>query len=229
MNINNRVLQSKNDGQAFEQLLNEYRPFIASCVNRTVGKYVDEHDDEMSIGIIAFSEAVKRFNPESGKFLSYAGQVIRSRLIDALRAKQRTLRTVSLDEAVSFEEQKSNMYSHVENSVGDPVKLEIEALSAVLRHYGFSFMDITKCSPKHEHTKRNCAKVVHCILDNTEVLQQLKRTKKLPASAIESLLTISPKMLNRYRNYIVCLVEILSGDYFYLAEYLKFIKEVTKG
>jgi RNA polymerase sigma factor len=154
MNINNRVLQSKNDGQAFEQLLNEYRPFIASCVNRTVGKYVDEHDDEMSIGIIAFSEAVKRFNPESGKFLSYAGQVIRSRLIDALRAKQRTLRTVSLDEAVSFEEQQSNMYSHAENSVGDPVKLEIEALSAVLRHYGFSFMDITKCSPKHERTKR---------------------------------------------------------------------------
>jgi RNA polymerase sigma factor len=39
---------------------------------------------------------------------------------------------------------------------------------------------------------------------------------------------ISRKILDRHRRYIIAAVEILSGDYPLLAEYMQFIKDYNK-
>ncbi len=232
MEINERVLKSAQNDAEFENLLREYHPFVAACASRIAGKYVDDHDDEMSIAIIAFSEAVKRFRPESGKFLNFAGHVIRSRIIDDMRAKGRTIETVSLDEITGEYDSEDGMNGikdeRSESFFSDPVRMEIDILSAELKKYGCSFMDIAKCSPKHEKTKKACIRVARCILDHLELLKQLKQTKLMPVKNIEIITSVPRKTIERHRNYIVCLVEILSGEYVYLAEYVNFVKEENK-
>ena len=180
MDLSARVLLSQRDEKEFEKLLDEYRPFIASAVSRAVGRYVDDHDDAMSIGIIAFSEAVRRFRPESGRFLSFSGQVIKSRLIDDMRTKGRTPPTVSISGAFAGDENASGAAS-VYSPAEYPLRLEIAALSAVLENYGFRFADVAACSPKHRSTKSDCARAVGNLLESPGLLDQLKKTGHLPA------------------------------------------------
>ena len=228
MDLSTRVLRSQHNEKEFEKLLHEYRPYIASAVSRAVGHYVDDHDDVMSIGIIAFSEAVRRFRPESGQFLSFAGQVIKSRLIDDIRTKGRAPQTVSLNDAFAGEENAPDAafaYSPAE----DPLRLEIDALSAVLENFGFRFADVAACSPKHKSTKRDCARAAGCLLESPGLLESLKKTGQLPAKKIREITGLPQKLLERHRKYIMCLAEILSGDYTYLAEYMKFVREVIEN
>ncbi len=224
MGINERILKAACDETEFESLLKEYRPFIASCASRTVGRYIDEHDDEMSIAIIAFTEAVRGFRPKSGKFLPFASNVIRCRLIDDIRKKERNIKTVSLNDDSEDEEDIKNSL-RFDNAYDDPVKLEIEALTADLKKYGFGFMDIVKCSPKHKRTKHACALAAKCIIESADIQTQLKQTKHLPIQRVEIITNVSRKTIERHRNYIVCLAEILLGEYAYLSEYVKFVKE----
>lgn len=226
MGINERISKAAYDDTEFENLLKEYRPFIASCASRITGRYVDEHDDEMSIAIIAFTEAVKGFRPQSGKFLPFANNVIRCRLIDDLRKKERIIKTVSLDEK-SESDDDEDLNVRFESAYDDPVKLEIEALTTDLKKYGFEFIDIVKCSPKHKSTKYACAVAAKCIIEYEEIQRQLKQTRHLPIQKVEDITNVSRKTIERHRNYIVCLSEILSGEYVYLSEYVKFVNEVN--
>lgn len=232
MGINERAIKAVADEKEFESLLNDYKPFIAACAGKLTGKYIDEHDDEMSVAIIAFNEAVRRYRLQEGSFLAYAGQLIRCRLIDQLRKDGRTVKMISLEALTEdYEYVNSNNIRQFDISCKktsgfeDPVKLEIDELSSNLKAYGFGFMDIVKCSPKSKKTRIACAKSAACVIGNPELLDGLKNSRLLPVQKIEKITGVSRKIVSRHRNYIVSLIEILSGEYVYLAEYLRFVRE----
>jgi RNA polymerase sigma factor len=226
MDINERAALAATSEEEFESLLNEYRPFVASCAGKATGRHVDGHDDEMSVAVIAFSEAVRRFRPESGQFLSFAAGVIRSRLIDYYRGGTQKVESVSLDayaeEGNRADAVQYRLAEQPKSRFEDPLKLEIDALSAELGRYGFSFMDVAKCSPKSDKTKRACRAAAKCLLGSPALLDSLRKARLLPVKKLEKGAGVSRKTIARHRNYIVCLAEILSGDYAYLAEYVKF-------
>ncbi len=224
MELIDRVQKAKNDKELFESLLNDYRPFIASSASRITGKFIDEHDDEMSIAIIAFSEAVERYQPELGNFIAFVNQVIRSRILDDIRRKKQLLQTTDLDEVEGWQSSKAGDQVK-RGGFDDPVKLEMDSLNETLEAYGIDLMDLAERSPRHRSTKLNCAAVVRCILEHPAILDELKRSKQMPARSIEKCIAVPVKFIERNRKYIVCLVEILSGEYVYLTEYIRFVKE----
>ncbi len=225
METEQRVQRAKGDEKEFEALLKDYRPFIAAAASRGACKYVSEHDDEMSIALIAFSEAVQRFRPESGRFLPFAKQVIHSRLVDEARSNSREVKSVPYELSDDGKSVESQRATSLDSRFDDPVKLEIESLSATLKTYGFGFADVAKCSPKHKSTKKDCARAVRCILDHPEFQEQMIKSRQLPASGIQKLTGIPLKLIERHRIYIVCLTEILLGEYAYLSEYVKSVRE----
>ena len=97
---------------------------------------------------------------------------------------------------------------------------EIEEIQIKLKEYGFSFWDLTSVSPKSSKTKANCKIVIQFILEQPPLLQELRVKKQLPIKIIEKNTGIPPKFLDKYRRYIITAVEILSGEYPKLAEYL---------
>lgn len=99
----------KGDRDARERLLQEYRPFVLSVVAKTCGRYVVlGEDDEASIGLLAFNEAIDCYSPRGragseagekdgasfGGFLAFSEAVIRRRLVDHFRSSRRYSREV---------------------------------------------------------------------------------------------------------------------------------------
>ena len=102
---------------------------------------------------------------------------------------------------------------------------EIEAVQQILQGYGFSFFDLTECSPKAEKTKRASAKAVAALLSNAELFQKLRQTKTLPMKELTEYSGVPRKILDRHRKYLIAAAEILNGEYPLLAEYMSFIRK----
>ncbi|GAI10336.1 unnamed protein product [marine sediment metagenome] len=99
--LEDRVIKAKKDSGEINKLISEFKPFIASVAQKKVGRYLEYGvDDELSIGLIAFKEAVDSYDENKSKFLSFAKLVINMRLIDYYR-KQKRETTLSLDDEQS--------------------------------------------------------------------------------------------------------------------------------
>lgn len=61
------VYEAKKDLQAADRLISAYMPFIRTETARFLNRPpVDGHDDELSIAMIAFHEAVKGYRRKAG-------------------------------------------------------------------------------------------------------------------------------------------------------------------
>ncbi|NYC94378.1 sigma factor [Clostridium acetobutylicum] len=70
--LEDRIQKAKESKEELNRLIQEYKPFIASLLQKKTGKYLQYgYDDELSIGMIAFEEAVESYDRNKGKFLSF--------------------------------------------------------------------------------------------------------------------------------------------------------------
>ena len=74
------------------KLIEDYIPFIIKTVSKQLNRYIEtENSDEFSIGLIAFNEAIEKYNSDKGIFLKFAELVISNRIKDNLRKKHQVL------------------------------------------------------------------------------------------------------------------------------------------
>jgi RNA polymerase sigma factor len=91
LSINERVTYIKDNEIEINGFVEEYKPFIATCVQKATGRYVRYGtDDELSIGLMAFVEAIKAYDLNKGNFLSFSQNIIKRRLIDYYRKEKKT-------------------------------------------------------------------------------------------------------------------------------------------
>ena len=73
-----------------DNLVKQHMAFLIRTVSNFTGRYVSiENDEEFSIALLAFTEAVKRYDKEKGTFLTFAKLVIESRLKTYLMSKKK--------------------------------------------------------------------------------------------------------------------------------------------
>lgn len=228
------VERAKTDEKEMNDLILKYEHFILKCASSVARSYVSKNDDEWSIALAAFLEAVKNYSIDKGSFLNFAELVIRRRTIDFIRSKSRyapevPINPILFDTESDEEEDNLSIKIAVAEKVSDPIdnslKLEIELANDIFSSYGFTFIDLAECSPKAKKTKKSCAMAVVYMLKNPILVSNMKVMKLLPIKIIEKNTKIPRKILERHRKYIIAAVEIISGDYPYLAEYMRFIRE----
>ncbi len=222
------------DPRRMEELIKNNENFILRCAAETARRYITKSDDEWSVALMAFSQAVKGYSPERGSFLAFAELVIKRRLIDYIRAQAKHGGEISVDPSIfggEPEEQdgdialKAEVNKKVSHTPGSALKEEIEAVTGVFARYGFSFLSLAECSPKAEKTKKACARAVRYLTQNPLLLSELRHSKQLPAKTIEKNCGVPRKIIERHRKYIIAAAEIITGDYPCLAEYMRFIRE----
>ena len=55
------------------ELIEKHMPFIIKSISDVTGRYVScENDEELSVGMMGFHEAIERYDNEKGHFLSFA-------------------------------------------------------------------------------------------------------------------------------------------------------------
>jgi RNA polymerase sigma factor len=228
------ALEAKEDPSVLEKFIKQHEFYILKCASKTCHRYITKSDDEWSISLLAFTQAVEDYVLEKGSFLTFVKLVIHRRLIDYTKSQWKYNSEVSVDPIVFDAEPEDDcedlsirmaVAEQVSKQDSGNLKLEIADANIKFSEYGFSFFELPKCSPHAGKTKKSCAKAISFMLSNPLLINDLRSSKQLSIKIIEINTHIPRKILERHRKYIIAAIEILSGEYPYLSEYLRYIRE----
>lgn len=219
-----KVQQATKDPIKREEFIEAYKPFIAAVVSKICGKYKNYGvDDELSIGLMAFNEAIDKYDGR-GSFLSFAKLVIKSRLYDYFRYVKRRGETEALYKEDGRESQgivDSSFDNCERDSQQEDLKEEILSFNKELSRYGITLSNLAKSGPKHGKKRIAVKEVINYMLSSKECMDYFNAGGNLPLKTLENELNISRKLIEPYRKYIIAVLVINKGNYTYLKEYLK--------
>ena len=217
-----QVYAAKEDAAAADALIRQYMGFIRAETAKFLHRApVEGQDEEFSVVLLAFYEAILGYEKSRGAFLAFASRSIRSRLIDYYRKEKRHTKVVSLHEPVQDGEDDTLKIDHLEDPKNEiesshhrsAAKEEIQEFKEHLDDFGISFSEVADNCPRQERTLKACQKVLAAARANPEYLNELLETKKLPVSALSSLSGVDKKTLERHRKYLVAVLLAFTNGY----------------
>ncbi|MFD0825103.1 RNA polymerase sigma factor SigI [Neobacillus cucumis] len=227
-------LIQQGDRILLNELIESYKPFIAKTVSSVCKRYIYESDDEFSIGLLAFNEAIEKYSSERGSsLLSFSEVLIKRRVIDYIR-KQTKNQHISLDFQTSSLEEESpgtvivnelSLENYHKKTDEQLRKDEIIQFQQLLKTFDLNFSDLVENSPKHADARKNAILTAKMIVDHPELKEILLEKKRLPIKQLEKMVDVSRKTIERNRKYIIAIALILSGDYVFLKDYIKGVLE----
>lgn len=230
------------DAAAREALLKRYAPFALKVASRVTGSYVEMgRDDEASMALMAFNEAIDSYDPDRGaSFLGFVQTVIRRRLIDYFRQGQFRRREVPLSALVEDENAESALeggraaglsrleaaraaaeWAHADWEEASDRQDEVLRFRELLAVYGISLAELVRASPRHEDARRRAMEAARVLASRPELVGYLRRRGELPLKELEALVGLSRKTLERQRKYIIAIALILTEELPHLEAYLK--------
>ena len=223
------VYGAKKDPRKADELIRSYIPFIRSEAAKCISRVCTEQDDEYSIALIAFHEAILGYERERGAFLGYASMLIKSRIIDYQRREARHQGQVSIyaesgeDDRTILDEMADGRDRYEEAVNLEATKQEIAELSAVMGRFGVSFSDVADHSPRQERTLEACTRAVRWAAGDELLLEELLRTGKLPMARLVQGSGAERKTLERHRKYILAMLLIQTNGYEIIRGHLRHV------
>ncbi|MGI6161502.1 MAG: sigma factor [Christensenellales bacterium] len=234
--IVDRVYAAKGNSLAADKLIYDYLPFIKAEASKATGKIIRDSDDELNIAMLAFHEAVEGYSQLRGAFLKYAAVIMRRKIIDYFRTQQRHAGQISLDTPLNNDSDDtlkdviaSSADDYGERHTRAATKEEIEELAAQMKDFDISLTDIADNCPKQDRTLAACKKALAYAKENPFIIDELKRTKKLPITKLASGSGTQRKTLERHRKYIVALLLIFSNGYEIIRGHLRQVLQTREG
>lgn len=213
------------------QFITDYQPYVAKVTSRFCKRYVDPaRDDEFSIALSAFNEAINQFSPQAGRsFLGFSEQVIRRRLIDYVRKEQRFAQQIPYS-AFDMEDEEDNILNPIEvyqaiemyekQKGMEERRSEIFDLNRCLSDFGIKFIDLVDSSPKHDDSRQTLFGVARKLSKDVELMRIMLLKRILPIKELLAQVEVSRKTLERNRKFIIAVALIYNGPYPYLRDYL---------
>ncbi|MBE1445576.1 RNA polymerase sigma factor SigI [Paenibacillus sp. OAS669] len=222
------------------QFITDYQPYVAKVTSRFCKRYVDPaRDDEFSIALGAFNEAVNQFSPQAGRsFLGFAEQVIRRRLIDYVRKEQRFTQQIPYS-MFEVEDEEDNVVNPVEIHQAieqyekqkgmEERRSEILDLNRCLADFGIQFSDLVDASPKHDDSRQALFAIGRQLSEDSELMRTMLSKRMLPIKELLDMVKVSRKTLERNRKFIIAVALIYNGPYPYLRDYLHIKEDEQEG
>ncbi|WP_080846871.1 RNA polymerase sigma factor SigI [Cytobacillus gottheilii] len=217
------------DTELHNELIQSFKPFIAKTVSSVCKRYIHESDDEFSIGLIAFNEAINHFNDDKGRSLiSFSEILIKRRVIDYIRqqAKHKDTSYGTIEDGDSpLRQDHDSIGNYQQQTEAEARRDEILHYKQALNEFDIQFSDLAMISPKHIDARRNAILAAQVVAEDEHLSGALLSKKKLPVKELEKRLAVSRKTIERNRKYIIAVSLILIGDYIYLKDYIKGVLE----
>lgn len=197
-------------------LIQEYIPFIKKVLVNQLGSYIQvENDDSFSVGLIAFNEAIEKYDEDRGNFLTFASMVIKSRLIDQLRKKSRRSKEVFISQL----QREDDKDYYTEDIMGVEsfearieTKLDLASLVHNMKDFGVSLDDLIQEAPKHQDTRQTAIEIGKYVFENNGLCKRFLSTGNLPTNDIIRDLNVSRKVVQKSRKFIIAIILILNSD-----------------
>lgn len=229
-----QVYQAKGDMRAADEFISSYMPFIKAQTAKFLKRPPKEgQDDELSIAMIAFHEAINGYSKTRGAFFSYASIVIKNRLIDYWRSNKKHRGHVSIEEN-TFEDEEGMTISDTLTDGEDPnennvislaTREEIEELSKQMADFGLSLTDVAENSPKQNRTLNACRQVLNTAKADSELMDYFLRTGRLPIKKLTERTKVEKKTIERHRKYLAALLLVYSNGYELIRGHLTHLTE----
>ncbi len=188
------------DIEHLEELVECHMAFLIRTTSSVTGRYVSvEQDDAFSVALSAFAEAVERFDTGRGSFLSYAGLVIRSRLLTYLETERRRQSVeVSLD---AMEENGQTLCAP--QAERNELQEEIRQYQEELRKFQLTLEDLAQHAPKHRDTRETAVDIAQRSSEDEDIVSQTYRKRKLPVRAVSRRCAVSEKVVKTSKTFIL--------------------------
>lgn len=203
----------KLDNQEINDLIEKYIPLIVKTISEVTGRYVSvENDEEFSIGLMAFVEAVEKYQEDRGVFASFAKLVISSRVKNFLNKENRTCGNVSFEDLA---EKGIEIGEEYKNPIEDKEVLlgEIADFKKDLLEFNMTLEDLANNAPKHEDTRKNAIGVSKKVSRDEELTGFIFTKKRLPIKRISLKYTVTEKIIKGSKKFILSVVIIFYKNY----------------
>ena len=220
--IVSQVRSAKTDSEAADALIRQYMGFIRSETVKFLHTAPENgHEDELSIAMLAFYEAVLAYEKSRGAFLPYAARAIKNRLIDHYRTEKRQGNVISLDTRLDGEEGRTlldtipDTADHAEDYAVRTAsrRREIQEFSEKLAQFGLTFSDVADNCPRQERTFAACRRVLDFARTQPELLKRVEDTGKLPMGELAAGSGTDKKTMERHRKYLVAILLAFTNGY----------------
>jgi len=224
------LMAQNGDDIALHHLLQAYAPFMKKTAAQVCKRFIDDHDDEYSIALSAFHEAVQGYEKEkNASFLTFAHMIIRRRIIDFIRKESQRTEFIHDFSSSHTEEQESHKWIEETATIksfnlekqAEIRREEIALYEAMLKEFDLSFQILAKVAPSHEDARQSAVQIAQLVAETEEYRNYLMSKKKLPIKEIEKMVRVSRKTIERNRKYIIAMALLLHSDLHYLKDYLK--------
>jgi|Cm1ome_4_1110797.scaffolds.fasta_scaffold03456_5 RNA polymerase sigma factor len=231
--IERQVLHAQTDQNAADELIRQYLPFIKAETAKFIKRIpLEGHDEELSVAMFAFYEAMLSYQRGRGAFLKLASVSIRNRLIDYARKEQRHTGTVSLDTPVSDGENSRTLLDETESASHEieehyersAAREEILEFASQLSAFGLSLSDVADSCPKQERTLHTCMLALAYAKENPALLEQMVANRKLPLVQLSMGAGLERKTLERHRKYLVAILLAYTNGFEIIRGHLRQIK-----
>jgi RNA polymerase sigma factor len=200
------------------------------AASAAVGRYLHQGvDEEISVALLAFNEAINSYDSAKGGFIGFAQTVIKRRLIDYFRRQKVYSHETLLSALDSEDDEAQQLQSQVDSlaygqwdqeQFNENRSLEIAEFRELLEGYGIDFEDLPRLSPKHYDARDRAIGIARLIAEHSEYRRHLNEKRELPVKKLVQEPGITRKILERHRKYIIAVTMILISDWPYLQSYL---------
>lgn len=224
--INNLLDGARNGNrEAREKLIEKHQRFVEKTVAHHTGAYSNvKSRDEYSIGLMAFNEAIDKFDPAYNRaFLSFATEVIKKRIIDYYRSNKGEVNCTPLS---SFEGSEELCYRLGPPASPDPVgerverEADLQSFLAALKEFKIGLDDLVKNTPKHLDSRLLSIKIARLITGDPELLTVFRQKKAIPLKKLLVKASVNPKTVERHRKYIIAICLVLTSNLETLKDYI---------
>ncbi len=220
------VEKAKHDKQIRESIITQYAPFILKTASEFTNRFISPGvDEEYSISLLAFNEAIDSFDSTRGaSFFAFARIVIRRRLMDYYSKQNKKVSEVSMqkmEDENPYIEYSVSLDMYRQTTEQEYRKMEIKDYQEALREFGISFDSLVNAAPKKKDARARAVEAARIVADCPELLNFLMKNRQLPLAEMTGKTSLSRKTLERNRKYIIAIVLVLSGEYEYLRSYIQ--------
>lgn len=228
-----RVQAARTDPEAADALIRQYMGFIRAETAIFIKRApIDGQDEELSIAMLAFYEAILGYEQNRGAFLSYASRGIRNRMIDHYRKEKKHAKVISLHAPLQDEDDDISKLDRLEDPKNEieashrraAAREEIEEFERQLGEFGITFSEVADNCPRQGRTLASCQKVLAAAKLHPEIFDILLESKKLPISSLAEKSGTDKKTLERHRKYLIAVLlaftngyEIIRGHLYHLS------------
>lgn len=227
------------DPAAREALILSYRPFVRQVAAAVCQRALDwQNDDELSIALIAFNDAIDSYAADKGRFESFARTLIRYRLVDFFRKESRHKSSLSLDAVAATAEtdQPSRLETDAaiaaynrEAAVNDRAE-EIRRYAGLLAEYGLTLADVKAAAPKHSDARARIRGAAALLARDPALTRQFSRTHQVPVGELMARTGLSRKVLEDNRRYLVALTLLfMHSEFEHLRSFAGLATSAPKG